>query len=119
MTPYLYSHTCVHTSTWNSLLALLGSGQFGKVSKAAWTLQDETREVAVKSLTPEADEVDKVKFLQEAVIMMQFRHPNVVQLFGIVTEGGPVSLGNTPFLPSLPPSILILYIHNFQFRLCW
>ena len=33
---------------------------------------------------------DKVKFLQEAAIMAQFRHPNVIQLYGIVTNGEPV-----------------------------
>ena len=33
---------------------------------------------------------DKVKFLQEAAIMAQFKHPNVIQLYGIVTDGQPV-----------------------------
>lgn len=44
--------------------------------------------VAVKSL---ASEENKVKFLQEAVIMGQFRHPNIVNLHGVVTSGVPVS----------------------------
>ena len=33
---------------------------------------------------------DKVKFLQEAAIMAQFKHPNVIQPYGIVTDGQPV-----------------------------
>jgi serine/threonine protein kinase len=49
-------------------------------------------EVAVKTLKEGAGEGDKVKFLQEAAIMGQFSHPNVVKLYGIVTEGEPVSL---------------------------
>jgi serine/threonine protein kinase len=49
-------------------------------------------EVAVKTLKEGADKEDKIKFLQEAAIMGQFSHPNVVKLYGIVTEGEPVSL---------------------------
>ena len=37
-------------------------------------------------------EEDHVKFLQEAAIMGQFHHPNVVQLYGVVTSGDAVSL---------------------------
>ena len=48
-------------------------------------------EVAVKTLKEGAGEEDKVKFLQEAAIMGQFSHPNVVTLYGVVTEGEPVS----------------------------
>ena len=35
-------------------------------------------------------EADKVRFLQEAAIMGQFRHPNIVRLFGVVTVSDPV-----------------------------
>ena len=47
--------------------------------------------MAVKQLQPGAAEEEKVKFLQEAAINGQFRHPNVVQLMGVVTVGEPVS----------------------------
>ena len=47
-------------------------------------------EVAIKT-NQSKDETDKVKFLQEAAIMGQFRHPNVVKLYGVVTVGEPVS----------------------------
>ena len=50
--------------------------------------------MAVKTLQEGASEEDKVKFLQEAAIMGQFSHPNVVKLYGVVTEGEPVSVLN-------------------------
>ena len=70
------------------IVAHLGSGQFGTVDKGVWTSQRGTAEVAVKTLT---DSANTVKFLQEAVIMAQFRHPNVVALRGVVNRGHPVS----------------------------
>ena len=48
-------------------------------------------DVALKSLNKTSEE-DKVKFLQEAAIMAQFRHPNVIMLYGVVVRGNPVSL---------------------------
>ena len=71
----------------------LGSGQFGTVNRGVWQAPRGRRlEVAVKTLNPEAVESAKVKFLQEAAIMGQFLHPNVVKLHGVVTVGEPVSL---------------------------
>jgi hypothetical protein len=49
-------------------------------------------DVAVKQLQPGASEEEKVKFLQEAAINGQFRHPNLVMLMGVVTVGEPVSI---------------------------
>ena len=69
----------------------LGSGQFGTVDKAVWSTKSGTQEVAVKSLARGSLETEKVKFLQEAAIMDQFRHPNVVHLHGVITSGEPVS----------------------------
>ena len=48
-------------------------------------------DVAIKTLKEAASMKDKIKFLQEAAIMGQFSHPNVVKLYGIVTKGEPVS----------------------------
>ena len=45
----------------------------------------------MKTLKPNTTEEDRVKFLQEAAIMGQFNHPNVVKLYGVVTVGEPVS----------------------------
>ena len=72
---------------------MLGSGQFGTVHKGEWLPSEGGKkiEVAVKTLKEGAGEEDKIKFLQEAAIMGQFSHPNVVKLYGIVTKGEPVS----------------------------
>ncbi len=73
------------------ILDRLGSGQFGTVNKGEWQSPDGPVEVAVKTLNPGANDVDRVKFLQEAAIMGQFSHPNVVSVCGVVTSGQPVS----------------------------
>ena len=41
-------------------------------------------EVAVKSMEIGAKEEERVKFLQEAAIMGQFNHPNIVRILGII-----------------------------------
>ena len=46
----------------------------------------------MKMLKEGSDHFDRVKFLQEAAIMGQFRHHNIVQLYGVITEGESVSL---------------------------
>ena len=69
----------------------LGSGQFGEVHKAIWTISGATKELAIKTLRAELPEEEKVRFLQEAAIMGQFSHPNVAKLYGVVTVGEPVS----------------------------
>ena len=76
------------------LKTLLGSGQFGEVYKATWSVNEnlQTLELAVKTLKSGASEEDKVKFLQEAAIMGQFSHTNVIKMYGVVTIGEPVSL---------------------------
>ena len=76
-----------------SLKTTLGAGQFGTVHKGEWVASEggEKIEVAVKTLKEGVCGEDKVKFLQEAAIMGQFSHPNVVKLYGVVTEGEPVS----------------------------
>ncbi len=71
---------------------MLGSGEFGTVSKGVWESPMGGMDVAVKQLQPGASEEEKVKFLQEAAINGQFRHPNVVKLMGVVTTGEPVSV---------------------------
>ena len=83
-----WTASCIHffrTST------KLGSGEFGNVCKALWTISGTTKEVAVKTLKPGSSESDRVRFLQEAAIMGQFNHPHVVKLYGVVTVEDPVS----------------------------
>jgi serine/threonine protein kinase len=65
----------------------LGSGQFGNVEKGMW----QSTEVALKNLKEGSGGQDKVKFLQEAAIMAQFIHPNIVTLHGVVSDKEPVS----------------------------
>ncbi len=47
-------------------------------------------EVAVKSTIPLSPAVEKVKLLQEAAMMVQFHHPNVIQLYGVVVHDNQV-----------------------------
>ena len=77
-----------------STTELLGLGEFGSVHKGKWVTSEggEKIDVAVKTLKEGAGEEDKIKFLQEAAIMGQFSHPNVVKLYGVVTDGEPVSI---------------------------
>ncbi len=59
--------------------------------KAVWSISGTTKELAIKTLKPGSKEEEKLKVLQEAAIMGQFFHPNVVRLYGVVTVGEPVS----------------------------
>ncbi len=47
--------------------------------------------VAVKTMEDATSEDDRIKFLQEAAIMGQFNHPNIIKLLGIITTDKPVS----------------------------
>ena len=53
--------------------------------------------VALKMVKPGSSEQERVKFLQEAAIIGQFHHKNILTLHGVVTIGEPVS----PFLQLL------------------
>jgi len=68
------------------LVKELGSGEFGSVSLAMWSDKSRPSQVAVKVLNSEACEKEKVRFLQEAAIMCQFCHNNVIGLLGIVMD---------------------------------
>ena len=47
-------------------------------------------DVALKTLKEDSSDEDKVRFLQEAAIMAQFKHPNIVILHGVVSDKQPV-----------------------------
>ncbi len=71
----------------------LGSGQFGSVEEGVWYWGNLKVKVALKSLNGESlGEIDRIKFLQEAVLMTQFRHPNIMSLYGVVGIGEPVRI---------------------------
>ena len=51
-----------------------------------WRVGGEEREVAVKSLADGSTEEKRIQFLQEAAIMGQFKHPNVITLHALLME---------------------------------
>ena len=82
----------------SSVLEQFGSGQFGQVSKALWSIAGATKDLAIKTLRAELPEEEKVRFLQEAAIIGQFSHPNVVKLYGVVTVEELVNNNSTYFV---------------------
>ena len=68
----------------------LGRGQFGTVNRGQWCVSEREVEVAVKSLPAGSTEDERVKFLQEAAIMGQFKHPNILRIHGVLTAEEPV-----------------------------
>ena len=75
---------------------MLGSGAFGEVYKGVWRHavigceEPVEEEVAVKTMEDDAGEEDRIKFLQEAAIMGQFHHPNIVKIKGIMVNNDEV-----------------------------
>ena len=84
----------MHLFFYNRLQEYLGSGQFGTVNRGVWSPSPSSSsrgvEVAVKSLEGEPTEEERVKFLQEAAIMGQFKHPNIIKIVGVITTSEPV-----------------------------
>ncbi|XP_014652341.1 PREDICTED: tyrosine-protein kinase Fer [Ceratotherium simum simum] len=66
---------------------LLGKGNFGEVYKGV--LKDKTA-VAVKTCKEDLPQELKIKFLQEAKILKQYDHPNIVKLIGVCTQRQPI-----------------------------
>ena len=71
---------------------MIGFGQFGDVFQGTLNTGEEDIEVAVKTLKKGSNDIDKIKFLQEATIIGQFKHPNVVTTFGMASECDNVSV---------------------------
>jgi len=70
----------------------LGTGEFGVVNRGMWrpSITKEV-EVATKTLNTNSTAKDRLRFLQEAAIMCQFDHENVIKLHGVVT-GAPAMI---------------------------
>ena len=69
------------------IMTKLGKGQFGEVYKAVLKSPTGTsQDVAVKVAKKGAPQEERVKLLQEAAIMGQFKHKHVVDLKGIVRD---------------------------------
>ena len=83
------------------LLGKLGEGEFGDVFKGERRSAEGVQMVAVKSLKATADGSEKVKLLKEAAIMGQFKHPNVVEFFGVRLVGNnPGEVGDSTWTES-------------------
>jgi serine/threonine protein kinase len=61
----------------------LGEGEFGAVFRGEWMPVERHKDVAFKTLHKQTKE-NKMKLLQEAAIMGQFNHSNVVRLYGVI-----------------------------------
>lgn len=72
----------------------LGGGQYGDVYEAIWKRYNKT--VAVKTL--KEDTMALKDFLEEAAIMKEMKHPNLVQLLGVCTREPPFYIV-TEFMP--------------------
>jgi hypothetical protein len=66
---------------------VIGSGQFGAVHSGLLNTTSGFTKCAIKTLHEGHTPEDKVKFLQEAAIVGQFNHPQIVKLFGVVMDG--------------------------------
>ena len=66
----------------------IGSGHFATVEQGVWRNGARNIQIAVKE---SASRSDRIKFLQEAAIIAQFKHPNIVSLHGVVCEEDSVS----------------------------
>ncbi|XP_030047218.1 tyrosine-protein kinase Tec isoform X2 [Microcaecilia unicolor] len=63
----------------------LGSGLFGVVRLGKWRAQ---YKVAIKAIREGA--MSEEDFIEEAKVMMKLAHPNLVQLYGVCTQGRPI-----------------------------
>ena len=74
------------------MLTKLEEGEFGEVYKAVLKTPTGTRQdVAVKVVKKGAPQEERLKLLQEAAILGQFKHNHILHLVGVVTTDEPVS----------------------------
>uniref|UniRef100_A0A8C5C3E5 non-specific protein-tyrosine kinase n=1 Tax=Gadus morhua TaxID=8049 RepID=A0A8C5C3E5_GADMO len=65
----------------------IGEGQFGDVHQGVYNSADDPNlSVAIKTCKNCTSDSVREKFLQEALTMRQFDHPNIVKLIGVITE---------------------------------
>ena len=88
----------------------LGAGKFGPVYLAEWSRDQQMEKlVTVKTLTDGATAAERVLFLQEAAILAQFRHPNLVALYGVSHRDQNVSYFSLTCSPGLTLIYRVLY----------
>ena len=78
--------TTACTQYYLRILKELGSGEFGTVTLGLLSSEHGDKEVAIKVLNSPVDDDDKLRFFQEAAIMSQFNHQNVIKLYGIIVD---------------------------------
>ena len=83
--------TTINGNNFIRLKELITKGDFVDVNKAIWKGKERDLDILVKSLVEGAPQDEKIKLLQEAVVMGQFHHPNILQFYGIVDEDSTVS----------------------------
>ena len=60
------------------------------MKRGVWKIGTIEFAVALKALSEGSTVESRVKFLQEAAIMAQFRHSNIVSLYGVISKDEPV-----------------------------
>lgn len=86
---------------------VLGAGCFGTVSQGKWR----GKVVAVKMMKENTMSEDS--FIEEARTMTQLNHPNLVQLYGIVTKSKPLVI----VTELMPYGSLLTYLRRHKARL--
>ena len=101
----------------------IGSGQFGQVYKALWHtsgsqtnpfIKKDSLPVAVKTLHSQSTTELQTAFIQEAAIMGQFSHPNVLRLLGIVSRTEPFMIVTELMHTELLKSLFIIRSRSLQ-----
>ena len=72
----------------------------------------------MKTMEDGASEDERIEFLQEAAIMGQFNHPNVIKILGIVIIPESVSFPKTFFFDSHQPSVMIHKLFTSYSHFC-
>ena len=80
----------------------LGAGQFGEVYKGELQTTHGPVDVTAKLVKNGAPQEERVKLLQEAAILGQFRHRHNVHLVGVVTVSEPVGFQLVVIVHSYP-----------------
>nr|8E4T_A Chain A, RTKC8 Kinase domain [Monosiga brevicollis] len=76
---------------WLIVLSELGQGAFGIVYEASLSEPKAPEiQVAAKSLRKDAMDNEREELLEEALVMAQMEHANVVGLIGVITKGRPI-----------------------------
>lgn len=55
------------------------------MQKTVWRHKEQLIDIHLRR--GEDSEEDKIKYLQEAAILVQFKHPNVIGFYGILVDG--------------------------------